>query len=58
MTTGNQIRANRTNANKSTGPRTGQGQARVAKNALKHELRARQNRENTATTYPPMGSGL
>ena len=58
MTTGKQIRATRTNANKSTRPLTGQGKARAAKNALQHELRARQSRVNTATTYPPMGSGL
>ena len=41
MTTNAQIKANRNNAKKSTGPRTEQGKARVAKNALKHGLLAR-----------------
>ena len=40
-TTRAQIRANRKNAKKSTGPRTEDGNARVAKNALKHGLLAR-----------------
>ena len=40
-TTRAQIRANRKNAKKSTGPRTEDGKARVAKNALKHGLLAR-----------------
>ena len=41
MPTRAQIRANRNNAKKSTGPRTEQGKARVAQNALKHGLLAR-----------------
>ena len=41
MTTNAQIKANRNNARKSTGPRTEKSKARVAKNALKHGLLAR-----------------
>ena len=41
MPTNAQIRANRNNAKKSTGPRTEEGKTRVAKNALKHGLLAR-----------------
>ena len=41
MTTNAQIKANRNNAKKSTGPRTEEGKTRVAKNALKHGLLAR-----------------
>ena len=40
-TTRAQIKANRNNAKKSTGPRTEEGKARVAQNALKHGLLAR-----------------
>ena len=40
-TTRAQIKANRNNAKKSTGPRTEEGKSRVAKNALKHGLLAR-----------------
>ena len=40
-TTRAQIKANRNNAKKSTGPRTEQGKARVSKNGLKHGLLAR-----------------
>ncbi len=40
MPTEAQIRANRKNATKSTGPRTEKGKARVSKNALKHGLLA------------------
>jgi hypothetical protein len=38
MTTSKQIEANRRNALRSTGPRSQQGKARVAKNALRHGL--------------------
>ncbi len=41
MTTNAQMKANRNNAKKSTGPRTEEGKSRVAKNALKHGLLAR-----------------
>ena len=41
MTTRAQIKANRKNAKKSTGPRTEEGKTRSAKNALKHGLLAR-----------------
>ena len=40
-TTHAQIKANRNNAKKSTGPRTEEGKTRVSKNALKHGLLAR-----------------
>lgn len=38
MTTEKQKKANRRNSKKSTGPRTKQGKAKVAKNALKHGI--------------------
>ena len=41
MTTNAQMKANRKNAKKSTGPRTEEGKSRSAKNALKHGLLAR-----------------
>ena len=41
MPTKAQINANRNNARKSTGPRTGEGKSRASKNALKHGLLAR-----------------
>ena len=41
MPTNAQIKANRKNAKKSTGPRTAEGKTRSAKNALKHGLLAR-----------------
>ncbi len=41
MPTNAQIKANRNNAKKSTGPRTQEGKTRSAKNALKHGLLAR-----------------
>ena len=41
MPTNAQIKANRNNAKKSTGPRTDEGKTRSAKNALKHGLLAR-----------------
>ncbi len=41
MTTNAQIKANRNNAKKSTGPRTEEGKTRASKNALKHGLLAR-----------------
>ena len=40
MATTNQIEANRKNAQKSTGPKSAQGKADVAKNATKHGLTA------------------
>jgi hypothetical protein len=40
MASGAQIAANRRNAEKSTGPRTGEGKAKVARNALRHGFRA------------------
>ena len=43
MSTEKQIAANRRNAQKSTGPKTAEGKAAVAKNATKHGLFARQN---------------
>jgi hypothetical protein len=43
MASESQVSANRLNAEKSTGPRTRQGKAAVAQNALKHGLLARQN---------------
>lgn len=43
MATEKQIAANRQNAQKSTGPRTLDGRARVAQNALRHGLRAEQS---------------
>jgi len=42
MTTEAQVEANRTNAQKSTGPRTAEGKAVVAQNALKHGLFAKE----------------
>jgi hypothetical protein len=41
MTTEAQVVANRSNAQKSTGPRTPEGKAKVAQNAVKHGLLAR-----------------
>ena len=43
MASQSQVAANRRNAGKSTGPRTMQGKAVVAQNAIKHGLLARQN---------------
>jgi hypothetical protein len=54
MATKAQIRANRRNAQKSTGPRSRQGKAAVSQNALKHGLSARQdiiNSESRADFY-------
>jgi hypothetical protein len=42
MSSDQQIAANRLNAQKSTGPRTADGRARVASNALKHGLTGKQ----------------
>ncbi len=47
MSTEAQIKANRRNAQKSTGPRTQKGRAIVSQNAVKHGLLARQNVINT-----------
>lgn len=38
MTSRAQIKANRLNANRSTGPKTGSGKSRIANNALRHGL--------------------
>jgi len=43
MSTKNQIKANRRNAQKSTGPRTSEGKAAVSQNAVKHGLTAVQD---------------
>ena len=43
MSTESQIRANRRNAQKSTGPRTIEGRAAVSQNAVKHGLLTRQD---------------
>jgi len=43
MSSESQILANRLNARKSTGPKTPQGKALVAQNALKHGLSARRD---------------
>jgi len=43
MATEAQIRANRRNAQKSTGPRTSEGKAAVSQNAIQHGLSARQD---------------
>ena len=42
MTTTAQVKANRLNARKSTGPRTAEGKAVASQNAIKHGLRAKQ----------------
>ena len=43
MSTEAQIRANRLNSQKSTGPRTSEGKAAVSQNAVKHGLLTRQD---------------
>ena len=42
MATAAQVRANRSNARKSTGPRTAEGKERASQNAVKHGLLARE----------------
>ncbi|MEJ2702440.1 MAG: hypothetical protein P8Z79_08355 [Sedimentisphaerales bacterium] len=49
MATDAQIKANRLNAQKSTGPKTADGKAVVARNAVKHGLFAQQNVINCET---------
>ena len=51
MATEAQIRANRANATKSTGPRTPEGKARSSRNALKHGFRS-----HTPPQYPDLES--
>src|SRR5438270_2885010 len=53
MATEAQIAANRRNAQKSTGPRTPEGKARVARNSLKHGLRAEKYRFFGESLKPP-----
>jgi len=47
MTSARKVEANRTNATKSTGPRTARGKSRASHNALRHGLRAVRSRNTT-----------
>jgi hypothetical protein len=56
MSTKSQIRANRRNAQKSTGPRTSQGKTAVSQNAVKHGLTALQDARPGGAQARPSGA--
>ncbi len=60
MATEKQIAANRANAQHSTGPRTAEGKAVVARNALKHGLRAQTSilPDEDAAAFDALGDSL